>query len=136
MAAAQVACTGTCAFQEGGNVADKARVAAAFETVRTVFDMGVDVNARSKSGQTAMHIAAFTGSNPVVQFLAEHGAVLNIRDNNGETPWSMASGLTTRLGQRGLYGNHKSTADLLLKLGAEVITMQELEEYAPPYSGL
>jgi ankyrin repeat protein len=134
MAAAQVACTGTCAFQEGGNVADRDKVAAAFRTVKAIFDLGVDVNAVNKSGQTAMHIAAFTGSEPVVQFLAEHGADVNIRDNSGETPWTKAAGLTANIGQRGLYGRHTSTADLLLKLGAREVTMKELMEAASPYT--
>ena len=136
MAAAQAACTGTCAFQEGGNVADKEAVARAFKSVRRIFDMGVDANESSKAGQTAMHIAAFTGSDSVVRFLAEQGADVNVVDANGETPWTMASGMTARIGHRGLYGKHHSTAALLLELGATVMTMQELEANAPPYAGL
>lgn len=135
MAAAQAACTGTCAFQEGGNIADPEAIARALAAVKATIALGVDVNAAAKSGQTAMHIAAFTGSDPVVAYLAEHGAKVNVRDSNGETPWTMASGLTTRIGHRGLYGNHASTADLLLSLGASLMTMQDLEEYAPPYTG-
>ncbi|MDH3533000.1 MAG: ankyrin repeat domain-containing protein [Gammaproteobacteria bacterium] len=136
MAAAQAACTGTCAFQEGGNVADKAAVARAFTSVRRISAMGVDVNESSKAGQTAMHIAAFTGSDSVVRFLAEQGADVNVIDANGETPWTMASGMTARIGHRGLYGTHHSTAALLLELGATAMTMQELEANAPPYAGL
>lgn len=136
MAAAQAACTGTCAFQEGGNVADKDAVARAFRAVTNVLEMGVDVNATSKAGQTAMHIAAFTGSDSVVRLLAEHGAEVNVVDANGETPWTMASGMTARIGHRGLYGKHASTAALLLDLGAMAMTMQELEARAPPYAGL
>lgn len=71
----------------------------------------------------------------MVRYLADHGAKVNVRDGNGETPWTMASGLTTRIGHRGLYGNHESTAALLLELGARMISMEELDDYAPPYTG-
>ena len=135
MAAAQVACTGTCAYQNGGNVANKDAIARASNTVKVIIEMGVDVNATSKAGKTAMHIAAFTGSDPVIEFLANHGAEINIRDANGETPWTMASGMALRIGQRGLYGDHKSTAALLLELGADILTMQDLAEHAAPYAG-
>jgi ankyrin repeat protein len=138
MAAAQAACTGTCAFQEGGNIADKEVVDRAFRAVSTIYEMGgVDINAADKSGQTAMHIAAFTGSDIVVKFLADRGADVNVMNSNGETPWTMATGLTSssRIGQRGLYGDHKSTAALLLSLGAREMTLEELDAYAPPYSG-
>lgn len=135
IAAAQSACTGTCAYQEGGNIADKDAVERAFHAVRSVYKMGVDINAANKTGRTAMHIAGFTGSDAVVQYLADHGAKVDVSDTKGETPWTMASGMATSIGNRGLYGNHKSTAALLLKLGAKSITQKELLENAPEYGG-
>lgn len=135
MAATQAACTGTCAYQGGGNVADKDSVERAFQATKAIYEMGVDVNAVSKAGRTAMHIAAFTGSDIVVQFLADRGAKVNVKDAKGETPWTMASGMSINISQRGLYGEHKSTATLLLKLGAKAISMEELLENAPAYTG-
>lgn len=135
MAAAQAACTGTCAYQEGGNVANKDSVERAYNAVQSILEMGVDVNAVSGGGKTAMHIAAFTGSESVVQYLATHGAKVNVTDGKGETPWTMASGMSTSIGNRGLYGKHESTAALLLKLGAKTMSMKEFEENAAPYAG-
>ncbi len=119
MAAAQVACTGTCAYQAGGNIADKYSIALALTTVQEVMKLGVDINAVDDTGRTAMHIAAFTGADPVVQLLADHGAIVDIENKDGETPWTMASGMSPDYGSRGLYGHHASTAELLLELGAK-----------------
>ena len=119
MAAAHVACTGTCAYQEGGNIANKDDVELSLQAVKLVVEIGADVNAVNKAGQTSMHYAAFTGASPVVQFLADRGAQVDVKDRNGETPWSMASGIAP--GPLGSYGNHKSTAALLVKLGANPV---------------
>lgn len=129
MAAAQIACTGTCSYQAGGNIADKEKIALALATVKEVIKLGGDINAVDKSGRTAMHIAAFTGSDSVVQFLADKGAGIDPENEDGETPWSMASGLSPDFGSRGLYGHHTSTAALLIKLGAtpRSIKMSEAE---------
>ncbi len=136
MASAQAACTGTCAYQEGGNVANTEAVQQAYRATKAIYEMGgIDIDATNNTGRTALHIAAFTGSDIVVQYLAEKGADVNRKDNRGETPWTMASGMTTNIGSRGLYGHHDSTAELLLKLGAKVITMEQLEEDTPPYAG-
>ncbi len=129
MAAAQIACTGTCSYQAGGNIANKENIALALATVKEVMKLDVDVNAVDKSGRTAMHIAAFTGSDSVVQFLAEKGAGIDPENEDGETPWTMASGLSPDFGSRGLYGHHDSTMALLIKLGAtpRSIKMSEAE---------
>jgi ankyrin repeat protein len=120
IAAAWYTCSGTCAFKGGGNVADKTKIELSLQAVKLAIRMGVEVNAVNKEGRTAMHMAAFTGADPVVQYLADHGAEVNVRDKNGETPWSMASGLAPRFS--GNYGVHESTAALLLKLGASPVT--------------
>lgn len=117
MAAARAACAGSCVFQEGDSI-KPADVEAALEAVAMAIDFGVDVNARNEEGQTAMHMAAFIGADAIVQYLADQGAEVNVKDRYGETPWSMASGLSPVLRYRGLYGSHESTAALLIKLGA------------------
>jgi hypothetical protein len=48
----------------------------------------------------------------------------------GETPWSMAAGMSPVLRYRGQYGSHDSTAKLLLSLGAKAFTQDELDARA------
>ena len=90
-------------------------------------ELGSDIDAANEIGQTAMHQAAFTGADTIVQFLADHGASVEVVDENGETPWSMAAGISPVLRYRGQYGSHQSTADLLLKLGARPRTREEMD---------
>ncbi len=134
MAAARAACTGACAFK-GGNEANDADIELSFQAVQAVLEMGIDVNAKNEDGQTAIHMAAFTGADPVVQYLADHGADVNVIDNYGETPWSMASGISPVLRYRGLYGKHDSTAAMLIRLGATTSTRDEMDPNAPPPPG-
>lgn len=134
MAAARAACTGACAFK-GGNEANDEGIELSFQAVKAVLAMGIDVNAKNEVGQTAIHMAAFTGADPVVQYLADHGAEINVKDHYGETPWSMASGISPVLRYRGLYGKHDSTAALLVKLGATISTRDEMDSNTPPPPG-
>ena len=131
MAAARSACTGSCEYRGANLDVDEAAAAAALDAVRVAVERGADVNAANEDGQTAMHMAAFTGADGVVQFLADHGASVDEQDTRGETPWSMAAGLSTVLRYRGQYGTHESTAKLLLKLGARPMTQEELDARVP-----
>ncbi|MBI2188790.1 MAG: ankyrin repeat domain-containing protein [Acidobacteria bacterium] len=135
MAAARSACTGSCEFRGANLAVDPAAAAAALEAVEVAVELGADVDAANEDGQTAMHMAAFTGADGVVQLLADRGAAVDVQDTRGETPWSMAAGLSTVLRYRGQYGTHDSTAALLLKLGAKPITQQELEARAAALVG-
>jgi ankyrin repeat protein len=88
------------------------------ETIRLCLAAGVDINAAdSKDGRTALHGAALQGYDPVVQFLVDHGAKLDAKDQKGRTPLDMAMGLA---GSAGFDGNaavpHESTAALIRKL--------------------
>lgn len=134
MAAARAACTGSCAFA-GGNHASADEIAISLQAVKAAVEMGVDINAKSSEGQTAMHMAAFTGADAVVQYLADQGADINAKDNYGETPWSMASGISPVLRYRGLYGTHESTAALLVELGAVTTTRDSMDPNAPSPPG-
>ena len=134
MAAARGACTGSCAFR-GGNVSNTEEAKRALEAVKVAVALGSDVNAANEDGQTALHNAAFTGAEAIVQFLADQGAKVNVKNNYGETPWSMAAGLSPVLRYRGLYGSHQSTANLLLKMGATKVSQKELDPTAPPPPG-
>jgi ankyrin repeat protein len=119
IAAAMGACPGECRGM-GKNEQNKEWEAKAFAAVKMAVELGADVNAANDTGQTAMHIAAFTGSDSIIQLLADKGAAVDPVAASGETPWTMAMGISANLGIRGTYGHHKSTVALLLKLGAKV----------------
>jgi ankyrin repeat protein len=81
--------------------------------------MGIDVNATTTAGETALHDAVrqrFTG---VIQFLADHGANLNVKNKRGETPLSLALADRRDVGAGDpRYTRRLNTAELLQKLGA------------------
>jgi ankyrin repeat protein len=83
------------------------------EAVHMEVDLGADVNAANKAGDTALHSAASKGFNTVVQFLAEKGAKLDVKNRRGQTPLSLA---VARQRLDGVID--KGTADLLRDLGA------------------
>ena len=94
--------------------------AEAIEAIQLCLDAGVDINAASGQGQTALHAAALKGYDHVVQYLADHGANLNAKDRQGKTPLDEALGQGSGAG--GFDGSrkdvHESTAELLKKLMA------------------
>jgi ankyrin repeat protein len=94
--------------------------AEAIEAIQLCLDAGVDINAASGQGQTALHAAALKGYDHVVQYLADHGANLNVKDRQGKTPLDEALGQGSGAG--GFDGSrkdvHESTAELLKKLAA------------------
>ncbi|MGY8813816.1 MAG: ankyrin repeat domain-containing protein [Gammaproteobacteria bacterium] len=96
------------------------------QAVMAIVEMGADINVANKSGETALHKAAFSGTKSVVQYLADNGAIIDVVNKNGETPWSMASGIAPSFNNLGSYGTHPDTADALLKLGAKPITREDM----------
>lgn len=85
--------------------------------VEVLVAAGGEVNATDNRGQTAVHGAAFWGWTPVVQFLADHGANLELKDNQGKTPLDSAMGRAggnSRGGQR--IEVHEETGALIEKL--------------------
>jgi Ankyrin repeats (3 copies) len=80
----------------------------ALASVNAAIDLGADVNATSRNGDTALHLAVNRGFDSVVQVLAKAGAHLDTKNARGVTPLAAA----TRLG-------HDATVELLQKLGAK-----------------
>jgi ankyrin repeat protein len=67
----------------------------AFETVKFLLDLGADVNAVDKNGETAMHGAAYQSRSRLVALLADRGADIGVwnRENRfGWTPLDIAHG--------------------------------------------
>ncbi len=68
----------------------------ALEAVKLTWQLGGDVNAVDKNGETAMHGAAYKHMTSVVQFLVDKGArveVWNRKDGYGWTPLMIAEGV-------------------------------------------
>lgn len=61
------------------------------EAVTTALNLSADVNAANQTGDTALHAAAAKGYGTVVQFLADHGAQLNAKNNSGATALAVVS---------------------------------------------
>jgi len=78
--------------QDGTNALIAAASSANVEAVEVAFELGGDINAANHSGQTAVHAAVShvgpttTGIDEVIQFLADHGAKLDMKDARGVTP--------------------------------------------------
>ena len=73
------------------------------ETVGSALELGVDVNAASLSGDTALHVAADSRFDSVIRLLAEHGALVNARNPGGTDAAgrrARAAGGSRRVGHR------------------------------------
>ena len=77
--------------------------------------LGSDINATTRTGDSALHGAAACRATPVVKFLLDRGAELNARNKAGFTATDAAE-LTTQ-GGGGLIKQHSSLGDLLRSLG-------------------
>jgi ankyrin repeat protein len=89
---------------------------AALEAVKLCLDLGADVNAVTKKGDTALHGAAWRHhADSIVTYLVEHGANMNAKNKRGWTPLVIAEGIFT--GGNTVFS--PSTTELLRKLGAE-----------------
>ena len=93
------------------------------EITKLLVGLGIDVNSAGEHGWTALHGAAYKGVDSVVSFLVEKGAKMEVFDEYGQTPLSIANAVITVGGKDAYYQSsrvvRKSTSDLLLKLGAK-----------------
>jgi ankyrin repeat protein len=97
-----------------------------FEMTKLLVELGADVNSAGEHGWTALHGAAYKGVDAVVQFLVDRGARMDVFDEYGQTPLSIANAVIT-VGSKDAYYQssrvvRKSTSDLLLKLGARPLS--------------
>jgi len=68
---------------------------ALLETVKLTHALGNDINAVNSVGLRAIHGAANRGSNDIISYLVENGALLDVADNEGRTPIDWAEGELT-----------------------------------------
>jgi ankyrin repeat protein len=86
----------------------------ALEVAKYCLELGIDVNAQTDRGMTAMHGVAARGSDEIVKFLAANGAKVDVKNKAGLTPYDMAAG---KGGQPGVVRDpHESTMKLLREL--------------------
>ena len=103
----------------------------ALEAVQLAVELGADVNATNGNGQTALQGAARVGLNPLLQFLADEGAELDVKDRFGQTALSVAAGVIPATDLLVVYWEHKpfsvhqSSANLLRQLGATPLPAAE-----------
>jgi ankyrin repeat protein len=87
------------------------------ESIKLCLDKGADIHAADSNGRTAVFGAAQMGYNEVVEFLAQRGAKLDIKDSRGRTPLDAAMGLAGGAGFDGTSGvAHESTVATLKRL--------------------
>jgi ankyrin repeat protein len=103
------------------------------DVTRLLLDLGADVNSTGEHGWTALHGAAYKGVDAVVQLLVDRGAKLDVFDEYGQTPLSIASAVITARSKDAYYQSsrvvRRSTVDLLLKLGARPLGESGVEIY-------
>jgi ankyrin repeat protein len=76
--------------------------------VKLTVEHGGNIKTRNALGQTALHGAARSGMNEIVQFLVDGGASLDAEDNNGDTPETLAE-----------RAEAKKTVELMTRLRAQ-----------------
>jgi ankyrin repeat protein len=103
-------------INDGGKIEGEDRV---IQTVTALLELGADVNATRKGGETALHIATVRGYNQAIKLLVAKGASVNAKNANGQTALGLLSGRTGRTeNRRGQAEERESTADVLRSLGA------------------
>jgi len=77
------------------------------EILRRLVVMGLDVNQPNKQGETALHLAAWAGNSPALQFIVGNGGSMDVQTRTGQTPLHYAA----KAGQANMFNYllHKST---------------------------
>jgi ankyrin repeat protein len=100
---------GVAIFNEGDDAGTEAETLA---SIKLLVEHGADVNQKDANGETALHGAAYRGHNDVVQYLADHGAGLDVPNRIGWTPLTIADGVL----YAEFFKQHRDTAALLRQL--------------------
>jgi uncharacterized protein len=90
--------------------------------IKLALSKGVDINAINDKGDTAVHGAAVRGANQIIQFLAENGAKLDVKNKQGRTPADLALGVGGVANTGG--ATHEDTGALIKKLLQQRTTAQ------------
>jgi ankyrin repeat protein len=104
-----LAATGVGALENGDETAGTEDEA--IETVRYLLELGADINAVDKNGETAMHGAAYQDFPRLAQFLADHGCKVEVWHKKNKWDWTP---LTIAYGYR--PGNFRPEPDSIAAL--------------------
>jgi ankyrin repeat protein len=85
----------------------------ALAAAKLLIDAGVDVNAVSERGQTALHGAVYRAANEIIRLLVNAGARTDVKDELGRTPLQLAE---TGFNQVSSVIRRESSATLLRSL--------------------
>ena len=97
------------------------------EAVKYLLELGADINAVDANGETAMHGAAYNNAPAVVDFLATHGAKIEIwnqKNNYGWTPLLIAEGYRV--------GNFKPAPETIAEISRIMIANGVTPPQRPP----
>jgi ankyrin len=94
------------------------------DAVRKLVEVYGDIDRQSDTGWTALHDAANKGSAVIVEYLLEHQANVNARDNDGIIALHLSC-----------INNHPSTARLLINAGARLEARMERVDGTTDKSG-
>lgn len=89
------------------------------ELASILIDLGLDVNAASRRGDTALHDAVRKRFPSVIEFLVAQGADINHVNQRDQTPLVLAETVQGIPGTNGLRSTRPEIAVLLRRLGAE-----------------
>jgi ankyrin repeat protein len=105
------------------------------EAVKVAVELGADVNAVDKNGETAIHAAAYKQMPSVVPYLVEKGAKIEIwnqKNKTGWTPLRMADGAI-------IGGNFRSSPpmsavlrEIMTKAGVSTVVEEDIERTGHP----
>ncbi len=98
----------------------------ALEAVKLCISLGLDVNAATDKGETALHGAAHRGSDLIAKYLIDNGANVKARNKRGFTALDLAMGKGGYNGGPGPV--HETTAAIIRQAGGE--NGQEVKETA------
>jgi len=104
----------------------KGTEAEALEAVKLCVSLGLDVNAATDKGETALHGAAHRGADTIAKYLIDNGANVKARNKRGFTALDLAMGKGGYAGGPGPV--HETTAALIRQAGGE--PGQEIKETA------
>jgi ankyrin repeat protein len=102
---------------------------AALEAVQVALELGNDIHATGERGMTALHGAALSAGNSIIQYLVDKGARINQQDTCGQTALSIAQGDPKEMVNRAdRFKVYKDTVELVTKLGGEVLPFKPVAQ--------